>query len=337
MSFDWQQFLDSHSIEYVTEGHNARRYVIGIKCPFCGDDPSHHMGISTRGKGFNCWRNGSHKGKAPQRLIMALLHCSFLEADQLVRSDNSFVTTEETFAEDVFRQLGQVSQVSQVSQPAALEPLPEFRPVDYSMMSRTLIYPYLINERRYRERDVSKLADRFDLMFATKGRYTYRLIIPVYMNRKLVNWTGRSIVKGEELRYKSMSTDLEKASREGLPPALINIKETLFDYDNILRGGETLVVCEGPLDAMRLSFFGERYGIRATALFSKTPTPIQLDLLRGVADRYDEVFSAMDADALDTALLFPDDLHLRNLSWPREFKDPAEFTIEGFERVFNIG
>src|SRR6185312_5603411 len=71
--FDWEQFLDNHGIDYVTTGHNARRGNIGIACPWCGNDPSHHLGISTNGRGYHCWRNEAHSGKAPHRLVMALL------------------------------------------------------------------------------------------------------------------------------------------------------------------------------------------------------------------------------------------------------------------------
>src|SRR6202040_650598 len=113
-----------------------------------------------------------------------------------------------------------------------------------------------------------------------RGPFSYRVVIPVFLNKRLVTWTGRSIAPSEELRYRSLSTDPEKAN--GLPVALENIKHTLFDYDSLKEGGRVLAVAEGPLDAMRLGFLGERYGIKATCLFGKSLHPMQLDLLHEI-------------------------------------------------------
>ncbi len=77
---DWEAFFVDHGIEYVTRGPNVKRGNVNISCPYCGNDPSHHMGVSLDGKGFGCWRSANHAGKKPHNLIKALLGCSFNQA-----------------------------------------------------------------------------------------------------------------------------------------------------------------------------------------------------------------------------------------------------------------
>src|SRR6185437_6997309 len=93
--FDWERFFDIRGIPYVTSGHNARRGVIGVACPMCGDDPSHHMGVSVSGTDWwHCWRDeNNHRGKSPHRLIMAFLGCSYEEASALLRMEAPVVTS----------------------------------------------------------------------------------------------------------------------------------------------------------------------------------------------------------------------------------------------------
>src|SRR6185436_20537355 len=85
MAIDWRAFFRRHNIDYVTSGPNASKGRLQIKCPFCGqDDPSEHMGVSIRGKGWSCWRNAGHRGVSSERLIQALLRCSSEEAKRLI-------------------------------------------------------------------------------------------------------------------------------------------------------------------------------------------------------------------------------------------------------------
>lgn len=335
--FDWMQFLDRYGVEYVTSGHNARRGNIGVRCPFCADDPSHHMGISTTGRGWCCWRNPSaHSGKSPVRLVAALVGCTYEEARVLVSSDSvSFAKSDDSFSDDVMRRLGVVMSAPRYHN-SELRPLDEFVPVEYRGMCRLLVYPYLKN-RGYDRDDADWLADRYQLMFAPRGKFAYRIIVPIVVGRRLVNWTGRTVARGEDLRYKSLSSDPEKAAAQYLPVAPMNIKDTLFDFDGASRGGEILVLTEGPFDAMRVGFLGEDYGVRGTCLYSKSVTPAQIDLLAKIVDRYDRVVSLLDRGAEhDLFGELPDYLGVTPLRLPGGFKDPAELTRESFVRLLGV-
>src|SRR6185437_15360673 len=329
--FDWEQFLDNHGIDYVTTGHNARRGNIGIACPWCGNDPSHHLGISTNGRGYHCWRNEAHSGKAPHRLVMALLGCSYAEAVMLVGEGGTFATTDGALLSDVTTMLGAKESAPRVIA-GKLNFLPEMHPLEDRGLAGRLAFPYL-EGRGYSTKGVEWIAKRFRLHFASFGPFGYRVVVPIYQDGDLVNWTGRTVARSDELRYKSLSTDPARADKQGGVVALRNIKDCLLDYDRLLEGGLTLVVCEGPFDAIRVTYLGEAAGIRGTCLFSKSPLPAQLDRLSTLVERYDESYSLFDGDAFDTVMGLPDYLEIKALTLPPD-KDPAQLTRREFDVIF---
>ena len=115
----------------------------------------------------------------------------------------------------------------------------------------------------------------------------------------------------------------------------MNIKHCLFDYDNVLCGGETLVVCEGPFDAIRVNWFGERWGIRATCLFGKSISPEQEALLFGLSSLYRDKIAFFDFDAFEK-LLLPDYLGIKLKYLPAGINDPAEFDEHSFNKVLGF-
>jgi len=77
---DWIQLLSRNSIPYREERHN-----IYVHCIWCGAaDQGMHLGISTRGAGWGCWRNKRHRGKSYIRLLAALLRISDAQARALL-------------------------------------------------------------------------------------------------------------------------------------------------------------------------------------------------------------------------------------------------------------
>ena len=82
---NWEAFLTDNGIEYVDYGPNVKAGNININCPWCDDDPSHHMGISLNKDAYGCWRNMDHKGKKVERLVQAILGCSYNHAKLVTR------------------------------------------------------------------------------------------------------------------------------------------------------------------------------------------------------------------------------------------------------------
>src|ERR1700678_739755 len=92
--FDWVAFLSSRNIHYETRGPNVAHGNVTVHCPFCGPaDSSTHMSISIEGHGWRCWRNHSHKGKNPVRLVQAILGCSWEVANATV-GNSSYIPSD---------------------------------------------------------------------------------------------------------------------------------------------------------------------------------------------------------------------------------------------------
>ena len=265
MAFDFVRFLNREGIRFVTEGPNVSRGNINISCPFCATsgnpDPSEHMGIELRTGYWACWRNKTHRGKRPHRLIMRLLRCTYEHAELMVSSGIYLDSA-------AFNPL---KKPVKPMRPTKLQMPESFRPVvDYGNSAR--IWRYL-RQRGYSDQQVARLVTRYDLRYETAATlWRERVIIPINDEDGLVSWTGRTISPTRLPRYKALPVDREKAKKEGSPLARLATYECLLDYDKLLacRQKRMLVVCEGPFDAMRIAFFTEKYGVRATCLFTNT-------------------------------------------------------------------
>ena len=55
--------LSDYRIDYDTEGKNTSTGFVSIACPWCEDDPSHHLGINLKEGYYTCWRSSEHRGK----------------------------------------------------------------------------------------------------------------------------------------------------------------------------------------------------------------------------------------------------------------------------------
>ena len=324
--FDWENFLNKHRIEYVTqEAANTGRDNISIQCPFCGNsDPSFHMGISLKGYGWNCWRDHSHKGKNPARLVQAILKCSYHEAAVIVGQKH--------YVPDDF-----MSQVSTMlsDKPEKENQLPLKVPKEFKKIvfkpSCTLAVNYL-RRRGYSTKQISKL-DEYDIRFCRTGfQFKDRIIFLIYYNERLVTWTGRSVHASESVRYKSLSTKNEEP-----PVATRSIKDCLLWYDYLSTYDyQTIYVVEGPFDALRIAVLGEPYGITATCLFGNNATVAQLDLLHGLLPKFSNKYIMLDDAMYHQALGISRELssiNLKSVSVPEGIKDPGEIGIKQLLKV----
>ena len=254
-----------------------------------------HMGLSLNGKGWGCWRQQTHRGRSPIRLIQALIGCSWPEAARLAGSASpSFASG--NLLEAVVSAMGGID-APRAPPPALRLPKP-FRPMGRS--SAPLFRSYLA-DRGYKRNEIEWLALEFDLYWALTGDWSYRLIIPVHdADGGLVTWTGRAINEGAQIRYKTLTADPEKAG-DG-PLAHGPITDYFLGLPHLIHGGEFLVIAEGPFDAMRLALFAEEFDAQATCLFGKACSPAQLDWLAQLRHKYSHIYLLLDPDAALDAL-----------------------------------
>ncbi len=295
MAFDFVTFLDKHSIEYVLRGPNVARGNINISCPFCGHaDNSHHLGISLDSGAWGCWRQNDHRGRRPQRLIMALLGCSYGEANALAGTPlpvaegfDSFVTALDWNA----KAKGQ----EEASKRRAIDLPDEFEPITDSRFHRQFVN-YLIGKRGFRKKEIEKLVRQYDLRCCLTGEWKGRVIFPVHNDfGDVVTWTGRSITSTSLIRYKTLSHDTEKG---GDIIATENIKHLLYQYSDLMRtGGRSLFITEGPFDALKTDFYMRSYGSRSSCLFGTAFSQEQIWLMYPLAECFDRLVILVDDGA----------------------------------------
>lgn len=332
MAFDWIAFLEANHIKYVTTGPNVSRGNIAVHCPLCGAaDKSEHMSISLNGKGWRCFRNrDEHKGKNPTRLVAALLNVSIDRARSIV-GDAVFIPDD--FMGAV---MGKLTPHVGVSKPHTLKLPIEFKPLHTDKPSVKAFKNYLTGPtRQFTPNQVRRFTKDYDMYYATRGPMKGRVVFTVYFNHKLVTWTGRTIYPQVDLRYKTLSADPEVEQY----PALGPINDYLLWYDDLnnrKHDSDTLVLCEGPFDALKVSVLGAKHGIDATCFFTASPSTRQIDLLHDLMPQYSRRFLLLDRGTLSTALRVQGGLHALKvpyLTLPANVKDPGVLDERGLLKI----
>lgn len=293
---DWERLLTEQRIPFVTSGPNVSRGELNVQCPFCGSaDPSMHMGLNRETGWWSCWRNrAEHSGKSPLRLVMRLLRVPYEKAREVCGLGNDYVDPE-GFDAVAARVLGRASATARPGtvERRFLDFADGMLPIDgrgRTRMHRDYLLGRGFDGASRAGEDVDVLCGLYGLR-AGVGYWNGRVIIPYFQDGELVTWTGRAI--GESTaRYKDLDV------KESVLPA----KETLFNHDCIPGGGRTLAVVEGPVDALKLDFYGRPWGVRAVALSTNSVSEAQAFLLQPAADGFAETVVMMDnASALGVA------------------------------------
>ncbi len=241
------------------------------------------MGLQLDTGRWGCLRDSAHRGRKPERLIVALAGCSWAEAAALV-DDQPILEPISTHG--MLDQLAEILAPKHTHEPPIAVELPSSfqRPQLTGLSSR--FARYLVN-RGFRRRDVAAVIERYDLRYTFTGRFKGRLVMPITVDDRLVGWTGRAIVRAEQ-RYLS-------------EPAGPHLKKNLFNYDRAADGGRLLAVVEGPLDALKVDFYGSPLGVHAVAMLTTSLTDGQRCQLLTLSRRFDDVVVIGDSTALGVA------------------------------------
>lgn len=302
MSFNWPAFLDQHNIEYREHGRTATKNNIAINCPFCAHDESFYLSISLDGKGWHCWRNADHKGRSPVKLICELLHCSFEDARGYV-GDGVELPTD--FLSVVSNYL---APSDKPERDGAILRFPDsFR--KFNGRHSAIPYENYLDTRGIWCKD----AVRFDLRYCTHGEFRGRIIFPIVHEGRLVSWTGRSISANEPLRYK----DAKGTST----------KDHLMFFDYLMHSeAHTLVLTEGPFDALKVNALGFYNGVASTCFTTSFPSDRQLGLLHQLMPRFKRSVILLDRNAEASSMRLRSALNplLVFVKYmPQGLKDPA--------------
>jgi len=284
---DWRDVLSRHRVEFVERGANVRRGELNIQCPFCGSaDPSHHMGLSPESGWWACWRNAEHRGKSPVRLLVKLLGVTVKQARELAGLHDDWVDPE-GFGSAVARFMGRlVAPVVPVEEERVLHPPAHASPVldmPGYQADRFLQYLWMRGFNRA-GRDPFMLCDQYGLMGAVRGDYAQRVILPYMHEDKMVAYTGRAITDAT-VRYKDASVD----------DCIVQVRHTFYNANALHdRSAHTLLVVEGPFDALKLDFYLRPLGARAVAISTNNLSRQQQDVLREAAQNFISVPLMLD-------------------------------------------
>lgn len=244
-SLDVVRLLGHIGVDYRLSGKNVSAGWVNINCLYCNDS-GHHLGINLTSKMFSCWicrESGS--------IISLLQRSEKISKRESVELVKKFLT-------------GKVVEYEYKSS--------SNKQIDVSLPSHILKSPLPIHTKYLRERgfEPKQLEAFFDISYTgqiSKYRsserivdFKYRIIIPIFINGKLVNFTARDVTGQAEEKYKNCPTD----------DSAITTKDAIYGYDNIVDGVAAIV--EGPTDVWRL-------GPGALGLFGIKYTRHQLNLL----------------------------------------------------------
>lgn len=335
MAFDWIRFFQQQNIDYVETGPNVSKGNVNIHCPFCGDaDPSHHLGVSLSGAGWGCWRDPTHRGKSPKKLIIALTGCSPSAAMAMI-GEESVAMPRDPMAE-VLERLSPARGENAPALSRKLKLPKSFKP----FRETTAFKPYekYLRRRGFTSDCIFNMTDRFQLYYCTVGPFAGRIIFAVRdMQGALVSWTGRAISKNVGLRYKTLPHKEESREDRSIPLALGPVNNYLLWGNDLLDSPhDTLVLVEGPFDALKVRVLGDDYGVTSTCFFTQAPSARQIDDLYEVAQHFKRLYLVLDRGTVQVSMRLTAalrTLRVQPLYLPDSVKDPGDLDIIGFSKL----
>jgi hypothetical protein len=296
---DWIRFFEDQNIPYVSKGRNVKKGHVNIACPFCGpDDPSEHMGVSLTTDVYGCWRSAAHAGYKPWNLIRPLLNCSFAHA-RLVAQQYS-TADPETVDEALAALVGQDNAEKRPpDRPRTLHLPTDFRLIRKEGTGQR--FWHYLKERKFDQ--LRLLIREYELHYTTTGVWKDRIIFPIYQDGKLVSWTGRAIINPVDApRYRLLGAE------EG---ALMERNEIVYNADGAEEsGGKILFVVEGPIDVLKIDFYGVGYGVTAVCPMGTRMSKEQASIIGSLSRRFKRTILLYDPGEIETVFLVMDMLDL---------------------------
>lgn len=322
-AIDWIKLLNTNHIEYITKGSGVKKGNVVVACPFCGGSEWHYMGIELDTGYWGCWRNKSHRGKSPVRLLMALLKVSYETARDIAGLDESYADPEgyEAIKHNLFKKHAVMEVETDETIGRKIMELPrEFEEISPTRVRHERFIRYLVEKRGFEKQHIMELCRMYRLKAAVSGMYKDRIIMPYTIGSDVVSWTGRAIAD-TTLRYLDLSEE-----ESVVPP-----KHTLYNFNVTRRPDKILLVHEGPFDAVKVDYYGHQLGVRSVALSTNSITEDQIYLLEEVSVNFKKVLMVMDSansvGVVDSYRLKEQLAQIRNIGFakiPAPFKDGGD-------------
>lgn len=245
---NFEKLFSDYHIEYSTR---INRGWINVECPYCVSEHPLHLGFNPNGDYCTCWNCGNHELKSA---LSKVLKVPYSEIKNII-SDYS----------------GRSGIIKQLNKKVARAKYLEFPDNGFTQAERK----YLLG-RNFSPR---YLHEKYKLTGGgITGRWKYRILIPVFLNGKVVSWTGRSILPKKILKEK----EIPRYKNLSIEESVINIKECLFNIDHCKK--DVAVLVEGAFDVMRL---GDDF-------LCSMGTELTQGQIKIIADNFKKVFIMFD-------------------------------------------
>jgi DNA primase len=124
-----------------------------------------------------------------------------------------------------------------------------------------------------------------------------RIIFPIYYEQRLVSWVGRAIINPVNApRYRILGEE------EG---ALIGRNDLIYNADHAT-GGKILFVVEGPIDTLKMDFYGLPYDCTAVCPMGTRMSQSQAMQIAELSKRYDKFILLYDPGEIETVFIVMD-------------------------------
>lgn len=303
MIIDWRSLFGSLHVEWRDRGSNCRSGNVNIKCPWCHDDPSFHLGVSENREAYYCYREPDRHSGASFISLLIRLGNSRNEALRLINAFLMPFQPEAAPREPISPTLLRKGW-------DAFEPASNSRSAIAYLESRDVPDPIAI----------CKL---YDLRVAREGTWAQRLLIPFKSSEGIIEtWTGRDLTGQRIPKYLTKAT---------------NDPGQLYVPDWSRGNKRCLVVCEGPFDALKLAIIARKSIFVVAALTGKDLNAKRLLKLRALGKGCDSLLVTVDADvSIASRMAIISNLagalplrYIGGARLPLGYKDPAELPGEG--------
>ena len=234
----------------MEEGRDVGKNVVNINCPFC-TDPLYHLSLHLTEPIFSCWRC-----KTQGHISKLIWHLEGKKAP-FVLDQLSYITSR-TRSRSLIAEQGKELRTSVKLTDSAQKEL--FQLHSDWLKARNFNPEHIFNKYRL-------------MCVGPTSKLKYRLIVPIYLNRRFVAYISRDVTDKAELRYKAAKNE----------DCVIPVKHTLYNYDN---AKDMAIVVEGVTDVWRI-------GDGAIATMGTVFTAQQIFLL----GKFTRVFIMYDAEA----------------------------------------
>jgi hypothetical protein len=317
MPIQWRTLFDTLGVTWTDTGRNTARGWVSIACPWCGDDPSAHLGINEEHGHYHCLRNEDHRGRSPYWLLKGLGVSSrdmddLLAAHSRGRSSATFGVSHAATTERNDRPEGRVG---------ADNPFP-YRWKQLTPAGDSLEALSYLASRHFP--DPARTVKEFDLRVGT-GKWARRLWFGLRdLAGSVTGFTGRALTPGLSPRYYTESP-----------------QPVLYFPRSLNRDHRLALLVEGPIDALRVAdVTGRRRNLLIVALCGLSATGHRRLQLTQLAKRVPSFAIALDSGVesvqreklMNELRAIPALGKITRLKMPAHIDDPGEMTNSEIER-----